>query len=128
MLKAGTLKSFDNSMAQAIEKEFEQLWEERYGSKLPEKTRDDRRLLFISVSQGVIKYLRQMAASAFEVSVDVEQVQTGNRIKSRGPVDLSNNANVTQNSSTGNFGDSGYNKVKSKGTGTVKILMEELDS
>jgi hypothetical protein len=134
MLKAGTLGNFSDSMAAAIEEEFEKLWECCHETDLPAETRDDRRMLFISISQGVIKYLRQKAAEAFEVTVKVEQIHAGNLVESKGKTTSTgpgtietHEHDVVVNQSEDNDNPS-YNKVKSEGVGTVKILMEELDS
>ncbi len=68
-LKAGRIGDFDNSMAAAIEKVFDQVWENRMGYPLPEQTRDDRRMMFVAIAQGVIKHLEVNSADGFDVNV-----------------------------------------------------------
>jgi hypothetical protein len=80
-LKPGTLDDFDDSMAAAIELVFESLWEQRHDIPLPEEGRDDRRMLYVSIAQGVLNHLRDHASDGFVVEV----VQNdGNEIDSSG--------------------------------------------
>jgi hypothetical protein len=60
---------YDDSMAAAIEKAFELVWENRMGDKLPEQTRNDRRMMFVAIAQGVIKHLQDNSAEGFDVDV-----------------------------------------------------------
>lgn len=133
MYKAGSLESFAGSMAESIEREFEKIWEARFKTPLPEGTRDDRRLLFIAISHGILRYLREKSEEAFDVQVNVEQIPFGNLILSEGQTGYRYGSshshrhpvNVTQ---TEDSSDPSANKVKSTGEGLVNILMEELDS
>ncbi len=69
MLKAGTLSDFDGSMAEAIEAVFDELWNGRHEQPLPGSTKDDRRMLYIAVAQGVISHLQEHAHDGFAVTV-----------------------------------------------------------
>ena len=121
-LKAGTLDTteFGNSMAAAIEHAFEKVWKDRYGTNLPDETRDDRRLLFVAIAQGVVKHLKDNAGSAFDVDVTVEQVDSTNLVQSTGSTISvlgvhGHSVSVTQEDDEGN-------RVKSEGEGLVQIL------
>lgn len=131
MYKGGTLQDFAGSMAESIEKEFDKIWADRFQTPLPEATRDDRRLLFIAISHGIIKHLREMAEEAFDIRVKVDQLPMGNLIVSNGKTKLSggyyshrHDVTILQKEET----DPLLNKVESEGEGIVRILMEELDS
>lgn len=125
-LKAGTVENFNDSMAAAIEKVFEKLWSEKYGTVLPEETRDERRLLFVSIAQGVIKYLSDNALDSFDVEANVKQIEpliqssadTGPPIPI-GAINHKHEVTVTQE----NIPD---NKVESKGEGKGEIKVNIL--
>lgn len=68
-LKAGTMGDFDDSMAAAIEIAFERVWNERMGDPLSEQTRDDRRMMFVAIAQGVIRHLQDNSVDGFDVDV-----------------------------------------------------------
>jgi hypothetical protein len=55
--------ALQNSMARAIEEAMNQLSVQLKGAPLPDVGRDDRRLLFVAISRGVLKYLRDHQAS-----------------------------------------------------------------
>lgn len=76
-----------DSMAAAIEEAFERAWREVNDSGLPEKGRRDRRILFVAVAQGVIKYLKQHDADGFDIEADAVQMD-GTEITSSGNLDL----------------------------------------
>ncbi len=79
-------QDFVDSMAAAIEGAFERAWAEVNGSELPEKGRRDRRILFVGVAQGVIKYLKQHDADGFDIRADAVQ-KDGTEITSSGTLD-----------------------------------------
>ena len=58
-LKSGKLADFADSMAEAMEKAMEQEWQAFKGQPLPDAGKDERRILFTSVSMGVLNYLKQ---------------------------------------------------------------------
>jgi hypothetical protein len=56
-LRAGTVAAYEGSLGEAIEAAFAaELFAQR-GTTLPEVGKDDRRLLFASIAQGVLQYL-----------------------------------------------------------------------
>jgi hypothetical protein len=123
MLKAGTIGDFNNSMASAIEEEFERLWESRYGNELPETTKEDRRLFFLAIAQGVIKHLRDNAEDAFDVSVMVKQnIDSGKFIQSKGETTQSGFRYPVKVDQTQSRDDGSENLVISEGKGIVNIL------
>ncbi len=60
-LNSGSLKDeeFDNSMAQAIEQEFISAWTAVYGWPLPERGEKERKIIFLAISRGILKYLNE---------------------------------------------------------------------
>jgi hypothetical protein len=79
-------QDFGDSLAAAIEEAFERAWTEVNGSGLPEKGRRDRRILFVGVAQGVIKYLKQHAADGFDIEAEAVQ-KDSTEITSSGSLD-----------------------------------------
>jgi hypothetical protein len=55
--------ALQNSMATAIEQAMNRLSVQLKGAPLPDVGRDDRRLLFVAISRGVLEYLRDHQAS-----------------------------------------------------------------
>ncbi|MBA2715177.1 MAG: hypothetical protein H0U55_16700 [Rubrobacteraceae bacterium] len=55
--------ALQDSMARAIEDAMNQLSVQLKGTPLPAVGRDDRRLLFVAISRGVLKYLRDHQVS-----------------------------------------------------------------
>jgi len=94
-----------DSMAAAIEEAFERAWKEVHDSELPTKGRRDRRILFVGVAQGVVKYLKQHAADGLDVAADAVQ-KDGNEITSSGRLDEPGyehiDVTVTQDSGSAN--------------------------
>ena len=113
-LKAGTLNDFDNSMAKAMEDALRALWLEETGQPLSDAAQTDRRLMFVAIAQGVVKHLKDNAASGFDVQVQAEQ--TGPWVTSSGSVTNghTHSLDVTQDNVAGN-------RVQSAGSGTVAI-------
>lgn len=60
-LNSGSLSNgqFAGSMAEAIEKEFNSVWTAVYGMPLPEKGEKDRKIIFLAISRGILKYLNE---------------------------------------------------------------------
>jgi hypothetical protein len=87
-LKAGTLDDFDDSMAKAMEHAFETIWLEQKGCALSEASRDDRRMLFAAVAQGVVKHLQTTASATFQVDVTVEHTGSSSTSVGEGTVAL----------------------------------------
>jgi hypothetical protein len=111
-LKAGTVSDFSDSLAAAIEHALEVEWELVKGETLPADGQADRRLLFVAIAQGIVRYLSENDEASFDVhTVEVTQ-KTGNNITSRGTIG-SQIIDVTQRS--------GDNRVQSSGTGIVNI-------
>jgi len=121
-LKAGTLDDFNNSMAAAIESAFERVWTDRMGTPLPDETRDDRRMMFVAIAQGVIRHLKDNAVQGLTVDVAVEQTVGGT---GGGPLMAStgdttsgahlHDVEVTQTNTAGNM-------IQSEGHGNVTIV------
>jgi hypothetical protein len=118
MFKAGSAGDFDGSMAAAIETEFEALWQNRYGVALPAETRDDRRLIFLAVANGVVKHLRECADTGFSVAVTATQ-KSGNRVTSSSGGALPS-ISVKQDAASSNA-------VVSEGEAKVSVKVEGLD-
>ncbi len=119
--KPGTLSDYTDSMGERIRIVFEKLWEDKYGKKLPSKSKDKRRLLFVAIAQGVIQHLQANAQDAFNVEVNVEQqTDTGPLIRSRGSYS-SHTITVDQINSAGN-------KVKSAGKGKENVKVNLLST
>jgi len=57
-LKAGTVASFSNSLAEAMDNAMKQEWQAVKGVPLPSAGQDDRRLLFAAIAQGLFVYLK----------------------------------------------------------------------
>jgi hypothetical protein len=57
-LKGGHVSDFDGSLAAAIERALADEWQTVKGQALPSDGRDDRRLLFVAIAQGVLRYLK----------------------------------------------------------------------
>jgi hypothetical protein len=57
-MKAGTVSSFPNSLAEAMENAMKQEWQAVKGVPLPEQGEEDRRLLFAAIAQGIFVYLK----------------------------------------------------------------------
>ena len=68
-LYPGTLANFDDSMAKAIEDALAGLLGPLPTG--PQKVVEDRRKLFIAISEGVIRYLNDHE-DAFEITVDID--------------------------------------------------------
>ena len=66
-LKAGTISNYSNSLADAMEDAFLEAWPTIMDSKKP-KVNDHLKLMFIAVSQGVIKHLKENPGS-FKVEI-----------------------------------------------------------
>lgn len=125
--KPGSLSDYTDSMAEKIRIVFEKLWKEKHGADLPSETKDERRLLFVAIAQGVIQHLKNNALDAFDIEVNVEQqADTGPWITSEGD---------TGNPSTG-YGhthsvqvdqkNSPDNKIKSEGRGKEDVKVNIL--
>ncbi|MBC8488707.1 MAG: hypothetical protein H8D45_22000 [Bacteroidetes bacterium] len=66
-LKAGTISNMSNSLAKAMEEAFLEAWPSVMDTQKPE-VNDHLRLMFIAVSQGVIKHLKENPES-FKVKI-----------------------------------------------------------
>lgn len=120
-------KIFANSMAGAIEKVFEKEWLEKYGYPLPRRGREDRKIFYVAIAQGVVKHLVDNAEASFHVH-DVEVQQVNSLITSSGRIDLGYwwgefDVDVTQDSDPS---DPDLNKAKSEGEGKLEIFEEGL--
>jgi len=68
--KPGTMTNFSKSMAQAIEMEYEAIWNSLKEEPLPNEGREDRRMLFIAIARGVVRHLQQNAHDGLVVTYD----------------------------------------------------------
>jgi len=68
--KPGTMTNFSGSMAQAIESEYEAIWNSLKEEPLPNEGREDRRMLFVAIARGVVKHLEQNAYDGLVVTYD----------------------------------------------------------
>lgn len=119
--KPGTLSDYTDSMGERIRIVFEKLWEDKYGKKLPSKSRDSRRLLFVAIAQGVIQHLQVNAQDAFDIEANVEQqTDSGPLIRSEG-LYYSYTITVDQVNSTDN-------KIKSTGKGKDNVKVNILST
>jgi hypothetical protein len=124
--KAGTPDDFGGSLAEAIERAFEETWVRMKDRELPDRGRDDRRMLFVGVAQGVVRYLKDHAESGFDV--DVEVAQKDSLVESEGTASPGSSGSgtwdveVTQTSD--GSGDEPETPVRSEGEGTVAINTE----
>ena len=120
-LKAGTVSNFENSMAEAMETALKAEWAAVKGIPFPDAGEEDRRLLFVAIAQGLVRYLKDNAETSIIVhSVDVTQ-ESGNDIQSTGYTGPPSSGtlhthpvNLTQSSGAGN-------RVQSAGDGQVRI-------
>jgi hypothetical protein len=60
-VKAGGLSDIDfsESMAATIEAEFERAWEDVYHRNLPSAGARQRRIFFVAIARGVLRYLEE---------------------------------------------------------------------
>lgn len=65
-MRAGTVDQFVNSLAEAIEDSLAAETLAKKGRPLPDQNKEDRRILFAAIAQGVLGYLRNHQ-SDFEV-------------------------------------------------------------
>jgi len=121
-MKAGTVTDFANSLAEAMDKALATEYLAVKGEPLPDMGEEDRRLMFVAIAQGLLRYLKDNS-DAFELAVQTEQV-TGESgaplMRSTNPASIAvsgggninaNNANVTQINATDN-------RIVSRGTAT----------
>ncbi len=85
-IKAGTVADFTGSMAEAMENALRIEWVKVKGIAFPEVNEDDRRLMFVSIAQGVVRYLKDHAAEFMPIAVDVTQ-DADNNVGSSGTTD-----------------------------------------
>ena len=72
-LEAGTLTQIDaftGSMAHAMEKAMEKEWRNVKGTPLPVAGREDLRLMFAAIAQGVVRHLKNNEEAFHTLSND----------------------------------------------------------
>ncbi|MCD4725857.1 MAG: hypothetical protein K8R63_13550 [Bacteroidales bacterium] len=74
-LKPGTIDDFNGSMAKAMEDAFKAIWPVIMATDEP-KTSKHLRMMFIAISQGVVKHLSDKA-EAVKVTVKPERSSSG---------------------------------------------------
>lgn len=67
-LKAGTTNDLSNSMAKAMEDAFVEQWSNVMGDRELPEDRQQMRLMFVAVAQGVVEHLKSNP-NAFRVEV-----------------------------------------------------------
>lgn len=67
-LKAGTTNNLSNSMAEAMEDAFVVAWPNVMGEQELPANRQQMRLMFVAVAQGVVEHLKENP-TAFKVQV-----------------------------------------------------------
>jgi hypothetical protein len=120
-LKAGTVDDFEDSMAEAIENALRTEWATVKETAFPTTGEEDRRLLFVAIAQGIVRYLVDNAEASIIVhSVEVTQ-DSANNVGSSGTtgsasggVAHTHSVSVTQSSGSAN-------RVESSGDGKVRI-------
>lgn len=80
-LKPGKFADFSESMAQDMEDAMQGVWAERWPDEpFPTAGEDDRRMLFVAIAQGVLRYLSRNES---ELTVQCDAVQSAdNNIES----------------------------------------------
>lgn len=116
-LKAGTPDDLGGSMAEAMEQAFEKTWGEHKETELSGRGRDERRILFVAVAQGILRYLKEHAPEGFEV--DVEVTQKDSLVESEGRV--TGGARVETIQKSDGSGGAPVKPVRSDGEGRVTI-------
>jgi hypothetical protein len=109
-LKAGTVADFEDSLAEAMEKAMEIAWPKVKGQPLPEVGQEDRRLLFVAIAQGILRYLQDNTDALIVHDVTVTQ-DAGNNVTSS---NASGTVTVTQDGGSSN-------RVQSEGDGKFKL-------
>jgi len=125
--KPGTLSNYTNSMAEKIRIVFERLWKDKYGTDLPSETRDERRLLFVAIAQGVVQHFKDNALDAFDVEVHVEQqTDTGPWITSAGHTEEPSSGYDHTHPVEIDQQDTPDNRIKSEGKGQEDVKVNIL--
>ena len=57
-LKSGSVADFASSLAEAMENEMIVEWQAVKGTALPDQGVEDRRLLFVAIARGTLKFLK----------------------------------------------------------------------
>ena len=70
-LKAGTVLSFNDSMAEAMEDAFQEEWLAVKEESLPGGGEEERKILFAAVAQGLLQYLEDNINGSLSVEVRV---------------------------------------------------------
>jgi hypothetical protein len=111
---------FTDSMAEAMENALAAEWLRLRNRPLPALGREDRRLLFVAIAQGVVRHLRDNAEAALRVhSVEVRQEDT--LVQSTGTFTGFINVQVEQESAAGMPGTPAT-PVVSRGEGKLEVL------
>jgi hypothetical protein len=119
-IKAGTVADFENSMAEAIEDALKAEWSTVKEIDFPNNDPEDRRLLFVAIAQGIVRYLKDNAEFSIVVhSVNVTQNDADIDVSgpSGGPstgIYHTHSVNVDQVSGAGN-------RVVSTGSGKIRL-------
>jgi hypothetical protein len=121
VLKAGTVDDFEDSMAEAIEDALKAEWATVKETAFPTTGAEDRRLLFVAIAQGIVRYLKDHADDSIIVHSVVVAQDSGNNVGSSGTTGSASgggphthSVNVTQTSGSAN-------RVESSGDGKVRI-------
>lgn len=119
--KAGTVSDFEDSMAEAIEDALKAEWATVKGIAFPDAGEEDRRLLFVAIAQGILRYLKDNAEASIIVhSVEVTQ-EDGNDISSAGTTGAASGGTTHTHSVTVTQNSGSSNRVESGGDGKIRI-------
>jgi len=121
--KAGTMSEYADSMAEKMRTVFEGLWQDQYGYDLPSESREDRRMLFVAIAQGVVQHLKNNAVDAFDLDVTVDQ-NSPTVIESDGDTDTF--GTHSHHISTVRQKNIAANKVVCRGQGKDKVTVNIL--
>jgi hypothetical protein len=119
--KAGTVDDFEDSMAEAIEDALKAEWATVKETAFPTTGEEDRRLLFVAIAQGIVRYLKSHAADSIIVhSVEATQA-SGNNVDSGGTTGPASGGEAHTHPVTVEQISGSANRVRSSGDGKVRI-------
>ena len=128
-LKAGTVDDFTSSMAESMELALAQEYQKLKNEALPDMGREDRRMLFAAIAQGVVRHLKDNLM-AFSIEVETTQV-TG---EADAPLMRSENPSAIAVGGVGSIAagaadvtqvDAADNRIKSRGEAVVQAIQTE---
>ena len=79
LLKAGAIGNLNDSMTQAMEDAFREVWEKHFKTDFPEAGEVERHLLFSAIAKGVLKHLKDHLGKSLKITVSVTQNMAGDQ-------------------------------------------------